>query len=64
MKGLILQTKLKLIDQINQCMTRHYCYFKDIAYKFQPHVCNKYHDISIMTYEWKNIELIDVKGFD
>ena len=32
-------------------MTRHYCYFKDIAYKFQPHVCNKYHDISIMTYE-------------
>ena len=51
MKGLILQTKLKLIDQISQCMTRHYCYFKDIAYKFQPHVCNKYHDISIMTYE-------------
>ena len=41
-----------------------YCYFKDIAYKCQPHVCNKCHDISIMAYEWKNVELINVKGFD
>ena len=31
----------------------HYWYFKDIGYKFEPHVCNRCHDISMMVYEFK-----------
>ena len=30
----------------------HYWYFKDIGYKFEPHVCNRCHDISMMVYEF------------
>ena len=26
-----------------ECMLCHYWYFKDVGFKFEPHVCNKYH---------------------
>ena len=31
----------------NRCMKlcMHYCNFKDVGFKFEPHVCNKCHDI-------------------
>ena len=32
-----------------ECMLCHYCYFKDVGYKFEPHVCNKYHDVLRMS---------------
>ena len=25
-----------------ECMLCHYWYFKDVGFKFEPHVCNKY----------------------
>ena len=25
-----------------ECMLCHYWYFKDVDYKFEPHICNKY----------------------
>ena len=27
-----------------ECMLCHYWYFKDVGFKFEPHVCNKCHD--------------------
>ena len=27
-----------------ECMICHYCYFKEIGYRFEPHVCNGCHD--------------------
>ena len=43
----------------------HYWYFKDIGYKFEPHVCNRCHDISMMVYEFKKkIGILNVKGVD
>ena len=45
-------------------MVCHYWYFKDIDYKFEPHVCNKCYDISMMAYELKNIAIVIVKGID
>ena len=35
-------------------MICHYWYFKDIGYKFEPYVCNRCHDISMMAYELEN----------
>ena len=40
-----------------ECDICHYWYFKDVGYKFQSYVCNGCHDISMMTYELKNIAM-------
>ena len=49
-------------NKLNKCMIFHYWYFKDIGYRFEPYVCNKCHDISMMSYELKNIAILNVKG--
>ena len=41
-------------------MLCHYWYIKDIGYKFEPDVCNGFHDILMMAYELKYIECKDV----
>ena len=41
-------------------MICHYWYFQDIGYKFEPHLCNKCHDISMMAYELKNTATVNV----
>ena len=38
-------------DASKQCMLCHYWYFKDVRYKFEPHVCSKYYDVLITAYE-------------
>ena len=40
-----------------ECDICHYWYFKGVGYKFQSYVCNGCHDISMMTYELKNIAM-------
>ena len=45
-------------------MIFHYSHLKDIGYIYEPEVCNGCHDISIMTYELENIEILNVKGVD
>ena len=39
-------------------------YFKDVGFKFEPHVCNKCHDVLMIAYELKNIAILNVKGVD
>ena len=43
-----------------ECELYHYCYFKDVG--FEPHVCNKCHDVLMTAYELKNIAILNVKG--
>ena len=45
-------------------MICHYWHFKDIGYKFEPYVCNKCYDISMMAYELESIAILNVKGVD
>ena len=47
-----------------ECMLCHYWYFKDVGFKFEPHVCNKCHDVLMTAYELKNIAILNVKGVD
>ena len=49
---------------LKECMLCHYLYFKDVRFKFEPHVCNKCHDILMTAYELKNIAILNVKGVD
>ena len=37
---------------------------KDVGFKFEPHVCNKCHDVLMTAYELKNIAISNVKGVD
>ena len=39
-------------------------YFKDARFKFEPHVCNKCHDILMIAYKLKSIAILNVKGVD
>ena len=45
-------------------MVCHYWYFKDLGFKFEPHVCNKCHYVLMTAYELKNIAILNVKGAD
>ena len=47
-----------------ECMLCHYWYFITIGFKFEPHVCNKCHNIFIIAYERKHIAMFNVKGVD
>ena len=44
-----------------ECTFCHCWYF---GYKFEPHVCNKFHDVLMTAYELKNIAILTIKGVD
>ena len=45
-------------------MICHYCYFKNIGYKYELYVCYGCHDISMMAYELENIAILNVQRVD
>ena len=51
-------------SESKECMLCHYWYFKDIGYKFQLYLCNGCHVVSMMTYELKNVAILNEKGVD
>ena len=40
-------------------MICHYWFFKDIGYEYEQYVCNRYHDLSIMVYDFM---ILNIKG--
>ena len=51
-------------DKSKKCMICHYWYFKDIGYKYEPHVCNGCHDLSIMDFDLNDFMILNTKGID
>ena len=47
-----------------ECMLCHYWYYKDVGFKFEPHVRNKCQDVLMAAYELKDIVMFNVKGVD
>ena len=45
-----------------ECKLCHFCFFKDIGFKFQEHVCNKCHDLLTTAYSLKDIAMLNAKG--
>ena len=41
----------------SECELCHYCYFKDIEFKFEEHVCNECHDLLTMAYLLENSDI-------
>ena len=49
---------------IQACVICHYWYFKDIAFKYQPYVCNGCHDFSMIVQKLDNFVILKVKCVD
>ena len=47
-----------------ECKLFHYRYFKDVGFKFEPHVCNKCRYVLMTAYKLKNIAILNVKKAD
>ena len=51
-------------NKSKECIICHYWYFKDIGYKYQSHVCNGCHDLSMVVYDLNNFMILNIKGVD
>ena len=52
------------INASKERMLCHNWHFKAVVFKFEPHVCNKCHDVLMTAYEIKNMAILNAKGVD
>ena len=44
-----------------ECDICHYWYFKDIGFKYEPYLCNGWHDLMQKTMGFDNITIVYIK---
>ena len=49
-------------NKSKECELCHYWFFKDVGFRFEPHVCNKCHDLLTTAYGLENIAILSAKG--
>ena len=47
-----------------ECMISHYWYFKDVGFKYQPYVCNRCHDFSMIVQNLSDFVILSIKNVD
>ena len=47
-----------------KCDICHYWYFLNYNFKFQPNVCNRCHDLLMMSVNLRDIAILNIKGSD
>ena len=45
-----------------ECSICHYCYFKNIGFKYEPYLCNGCHDLTEKAMSLNDVVAIYVKG--
>ena len=50
------------ISASKECHISHYWYFKDISFKYEPYLCNGYHDLMQMAMSCNDVATVYVKG--
>ena len=58
---MIFQKGLILIKH-SKCGICHYWYFKNIAFKYEPYLCNGCHDLMQKVMSFNNVTIVYVKG--
>ena len=48
--------------ECKECDICHYWYFKDIGFKYEPYLCNGWHDLMQKAKSFNNIAIVYVKG--
>ena len=49
-------------NKSKECKICHYWYFKDIGFKYEPHLCNGCHGLMQKAVSFNNIAIVYVKG--
>ena len=44
-----------------ECELCHYWFFNDVRFKFEEHVCNRFHDLLTMGHSLKNVAILSAK---
>ena len=47
-----------------ECDICHYWYFSNYSFKFQPNVCNRCHNLLMMSMSLNDIAILNIKGSD
>ena len=47
-----------------ECDICHYWYFLNYSFKFQPNVCNRHHDLIMMSMNLSDIAILNINGSD
>ena len=47
-----------------ECVICHYWYFLNYSFKFQPNVCNRCYDLLMMSMDFSDIAILNIKGSD
>ena len=45
-----------------ECDICHYCYFKDIGFKYGPYHCNGFHELMQKAMSFNNVAIVYVTG--
>ena len=51
-----------MTNKSKECELCHYWFFKDVGFRFEPHVCNNCHDLLTIAYGLENIAILSAKG--
>ena len=51
-------------SESKECIISHYWYFLNKGFKFQPNVCNRYHDLLMMSMNLCDIAILNIKSAD
>ena len=55
---------VKKTSASKQCDVCHYWYFLNYSLKFQPNICNRCYDLLMMSINFRNIAILNIKGSD
>ena len=51
-------------NALKECDICHYSYFLNYSFKFQRNICNRCHDLLMMSIDLSDITILNIKGSD
>ena len=55
---------VKKTNPWKECDICHYCYFKDIGFKYEPYLCNRCHGLMQKAMNFVDVTFVFIKGSD
>ena len=55
-------TDVNKTSESKECDVCHYWYFLNKGFKFQPNVCNRCHDLLMMSMNLNDIAILNIRG--
>ena len=52
------------LNASKECDIGHYCYFKDIGFKYEPYLCNGCHGLMQKAINFNDVAIFFIKGSD